>query len=40
MERVRHDDKIAIGRKLIGDQLGIDEAVPDHICEDEDSMSR
>jgi hypothetical protein len=40
MEKVWHDDKIAIGRKLIGYQLGVDKAVPDHICEDEDSMFR
>jgi hypothetical protein len=33
VEQVRHDDKVAICRQLIRDQLGINETMADHISE-------
>lgn len=35
MEQVGHNDEVAVRRQLIRDQLGIDEAVADHICQQE-----
>jgi hypothetical protein len=31
MEQVGHHDKVAVGRELVGDELGIDEAVADDV---------
>jgi hypothetical protein len=36
VEQVRHDDEQAIRGQLVGDQLGVDEAVADHIGEQQD----
>lgn len=35
MEEVGHDDEVAIGSQLVGNQLGIDEAVSDHVGQQE-----
>ena len=36
-EHVRHYDEVAVGGELVGDQLGVDEFVPDHVGDEEDA---
>lgn len=36
VEQVGHDDEVAIGRQLVGDELGVREAVADDISEEQD----
>lgn len=38
VEEVRHDDEVAVGGELVGDELGVDEGVADHVGKDEDGV--
>ena len=40
VEQVRHNGPVAIGRELVRDELNVDEAVADHVREDEDAFLR
>lgn len=40
MEEVGHADEVAVGGELVGDQLGVDEAVADDVGQDEDAGRR
>ena len=36
VEKIGHDDEVAIRRELVGDQLRVDELVADNVGQDED----
>lgn len=36
LEEVGHDDIVAVGGELVGDELGVDELMADHVGEDDD----
>lgn len=36
LEEVGHDDVVAVGGELVGDELGVDELMADHVGEDDD----
>jgi hypothetical protein len=36
LEEVGHDDVVAVGGELVGDELGVDEFMADHVGEDDD----
>jgi hypothetical protein len=36
LEEVGHDDVVAVGSELVGDELGVDELMADHVGEDDD----
>lgn len=36
MEEIGHDDVVAVGGELVGDELGVDELMADHVGEDDD----
>lgn len=36
LEEVGHDGVVAVGGELVGDQLGVDELMADHVGEDDD----
>jgi hypothetical protein len=36
LEEIGHDDEVAVGGELVGDELGVDELMADHVGEDDD----
>ena len=38
LEEVGHDDEVAVGGELVGDELGVDELMADHVGEDDDGV--
>jgi len=38
VEKIGHDDEVAVGGKLVGDELGVDKAAADDVGEDEDGV--
>lgn len=40
LEQVGHDDEVAMLGELVGQKLGVDELVADHVGEDQDGMLR
>ena len=38
VEEVGHADQVAVGGELVGDQLGVDEAVAEDVGDEEDAV--
>lgn len=38
VEEVGHHDEVSFGGELVCDESGIDEVVPNHVCEDENCI--
>ena len=36
LEEIGHDDEVAVGGELVGDELGVDELMADHVGKDDD----